>query len=298
MNNAYITLLSTNNYLYGCIGLMYSWKKTNSKYPFYCIVTEDITDYNVQILEAIGYNIIRDKLYIPNSYYTTLKNIESNILDTTPTGNSTADLTKNGWQYGWTKLHIFKYTDFDRLLFIDADSYVVQNLDSVFEYPGWASVCEYDSPWRGTTRFLSSFMLVEPNLKIYNDLLQLAEDKPLIEHPVTGQLQLSNDYDLLNLYKSNWHQYPELILPNYTYIDSFGINSSDFMFPFILNSFYKVKAIHLTGDKPWIQGSSFVEDIGGEWGLWRELYLLYIKYLNKCLEDICHKGIASLPLVK
>ena len=48
-NNAYITLLSTNNYLYGCIGLMYSWKATNSKYPFYCVVTEDITKENIMI---------------------------------------------------------------------------------------------------------------------------------------------------------------------------------------------------------------------------------------------------------
>ena len=75
-NNAYITLLSTNNYLYACIGLMYSWKSTNSKYPFYCVVTDDISETNIKILEEIGYRIIRDKSYIPESYYKTLKECE------------------------------------------------------------------------------------------------------------------------------------------------------------------------------------------------------------------------------
>ena len=96
-NNAYITLLSTNNYLYGCIGLMYSWKATNPKYPFYCIVTEDITEYNIQILEAIGYKIIREKRYIPNSYLEKLKKYEETGVYETPIGESSTDLKKNGW---------------------------------------------------------------------------------------------------------------------------------------------------------------------------------------------------------
>ena len=76
-NNAYITLMSTNNYIYGCIGLMYSWKNTNPKYPFYCVVTKDITKENIKILEAIGYKVIIDDLYIPKSYYETLLKYEN-----------------------------------------------------------------------------------------------------------------------------------------------------------------------------------------------------------------------------
>jgi lipopolysaccharide biosynthesis glycosyltransferase len=295
--NAYITLLSTNNYLYGCIGLMYSWKATNPKYPFYCVVTEDITQENIRILEAIGYKVIVDKRYIPASYLKILKEYEETGDYKTPIGNSTADLQKNGWQYGWTKLQIFKYTQFNKLLYVDADSYVVQNLDFMFDLPGWSSICEYDAPWTGQVRLHSAFFLIEPDKKVYTDLLQLAEDNPLIPHPVTGELQLSNDYDLLNLYKKDWCEHPECIVPNYTFLDSFTIRTSDFFFPFLINSFTKVKAIHLTGEKPWLRGTQEVANYCGEWGLWKELYLIYIKFLNKALEDICHKGIASLPLI-
>ena len=297
-NRAYITLLSTNNYLYGCIGLMYSWKKTNSKYPFYVIVTDDITKENIKILEQIGYNVIKDNLYIPQSYYNLLKQYEETGNYECPTGNSTADLTKNGWQYGWTKLHMFKYTQFDKLLFIDADSYVVRNLDDVFDMPAWSAVPEYDAPWRNKIRFMSAFLLIKPDIQTYNELLQLAEDNPLILHPSTGEYQLSNDYDLLNLYKSDWPEHPEYMMQSYTYIDSLCISTSDFFLPYLLNNFYKVGAIHLTGEKPWIGGTTHVSNYGGEWALWKELYLIYIKFLNNCLKDIFYRGIASLPVVR
>lgn len=297
-NKAYITLLSTNNYLYGCIGLMYSWKATNPKYPFYCIVTEDITEYNIQILEAIGYKIFRENRYIPTSYLEKLKKYEETGIYETPIGESSSDLQRNGWQHGWTKLHIFKYEQFDKLLYIDADSYIVQNLDDVFDRPAWSAVSEYDATWRGYHRFMSAFLLIKPNLDVYNEILQLAEDNPLIIHPQTNEYQLSNDYDLLNLYKNDWGKHPELSMPNYTYIDSFVLQTSEFFYPFLISSLYKVKAIHLTGTKPWLQPVQEVINYGGEWGLWKELYLLYIRFLNKALEDLCHKGIANLCLVE
>lgn len=297
-NNAYITLMSTNNYLYGCIGLYYSWKATNPKYPFYCIVTQDISKENIRILEEIGYKIIIDDLYIPNSYYNILKEYEETGVYKTPIGNSTADLSKNGWQYGWTKLRMFRYTEFDKLLFIDADSYIVQNLDDVFDRPAWSSVGEYDIVWTGEKRFLSAFLLIEPDEKVYNELLDFAEENPIIIHPISKEAQLSNDYDLLNLYKPDWGEYLECQLPLYTYVDSYIIRTSDSFFPFLINSFHKIKAIHLTGNKPWLNGTQEVANYGGEWGLWKELYLIYIQFLNKALEDMHFKGIAYLPTVK
>lgn len=297
-NNAYITLLSTNNYLYACIGLMYSWKTTKSKYPFYCVVTKEITQENIRILKEIGFKVIIDDLFIPNSYYNLLKEYESTGSYAIPVGNSTADLTKNGWQYAWTKLRIFGYTQFDKLLYIDADSYIFDNLDEIFERPAWSSVCEYDTPWTGLRRLVSSFFVIEPDKKVYEELLQLAEDNPLIKHPLTNEYQLSNDYDLLNMYKSDWGEHHELTIPAYTYTDSFILRTTDFFLPYVLNCYKNMKAIHLTGPKPWINGTAEVENYDGEWSLWRELYLIYIKFLNKAIEDLCHKGIANLPKVR
>ena len=292
-NNAYITLLSTNNYLYGCIGLMYSWKRTNPKYPFYVIVTPEITEENIKVLEAIGYNVIHDELYIPKSYYTTLQDIEQGKLQL-PLGNSTSDLTKNGWQYGWTKLHIWKYTQFDRLLYIDADSVVCQNLDYLFDKPELSLIPEHGT---NNSRFLSAFLMITPNKEEYRKLLNFAEDHPILIHPRSGQAQLANDFDLLNMYFNNWKWHEELHLPEYTYVDSILFIEDKESVLYWFNNFTKIKAIHLSDKKPWLYGFYFMTPQKDRWDMWRKLYQWYIYFLNDCLTDINQKYQFNLTLV-
>lgn len=297
MNNyAYITLLSTNNYIYGCIGLMYSWRNTNPQYPFYVIVTPDITEENIEILKGIGYKVIKDELFIPKSYYETLKKIENGELNI-PLGFSTADLSKNGWQYGWTKLQIFKYVQFDKLLYIDADTYVAQNLDYIFEKPLYSGVPEWNAYFYGNYRFLSAFMLIKPDIQLYNGLIKFAEEHPILIHPQTNRPQLSNDYDLLNMFFGFWQTSKDLHLPQYTYVDSMWFEIKNDFGKYWLNNFYKIKAIHLSSKKPWLGGKSFVYDNNEVSNIWKELYLLYIDFLNECLTDIHYRGIADIPLI-
>lgn len=296
-NYAYITMMTTNNYLYGCIGLMYSWKATNSKYPFYCIVTKNITQENIRILTEIGYKIIVECSYIPESYWKTLQEIEQGEL-VMPAGESRFNLDENGWQHAWTKLRIFSYIQFNKLIYIDADSYIVRNIDDIFERPGWSGIAEYDIQFTNTRRFVTSFFVVEPNIEEYKKIIQCAEDNPIIIHPATGEPQLSADCDLLNLYKNDWGEKSELLIPDYSYIDSFTLRTDDFFWPMLINSLSKARAIHLTGPKPWLEGSIGAYTENPEWGLWTELYLIYVKFLNKALEDMHHRGIAILPLVQ
>ena len=41
-NYAYVTLLTTDEFINGVIVLYDSWVKTNSSYPLYCVVSDDI----------------------------------------------------------------------------------------------------------------------------------------------------------------------------------------------------------------------------------------------------------------
>ena len=65
MKNAYVSLLSSNNYIYAAIALMYSWKNTYSKYPFVLLVTKDISEANKNIARAIGYQVIEIDEFVP-----------------------------------------------------------------------------------------------------------------------------------------------------------------------------------------------------------------------------------------
>ena len=141
-------------------------------------------------------------------------------------------------------------------------------------------------------------MLIRPDEKTYNDLLQLAEDNPLIIHPSINEYQLSNDYDLINLYLGDWNKDIGYCLPPCTFFDSLRFNTTEENIPILLNSFQQLKIIHLSDTKPWIGGTAYVADFGGTWSLWKELYLLYIRFLNAALQDLYYKNIAALPYIQ
>ena len=201
MNNyAYFTLLCTNNYLYSCIGLIYSWKKTNPKYPFYCIVTENITEENVSILEKIGYNVIKEKEYIPALYIKTLKQFENEGI----AERASSDVTKNGWQHAWTKFLLFKQIQFDKILYIDADSYIIQNLDDMFEKEGGSHLTNYYSRFIQKPEFWGAFFLIQPNIETFNKLNDFVEHNATYVHPVTHKVCLYNDAEVLRDVFTEW----------------------------------------------------------------------------------------------
>ena len=105
---AYTTLLASNDYVYGVLGLYYSWKLTNSKYDFILIVTDNITQENLSIIECA--NI--DYVIVPRYDF---KN-----------QNSRYNIT-------WNKFYIYTLTQYKKVCFIDADAILIENIDSVFD---------------------------------------------------------------------------------------------------------------------------------------------------------------------
>lgn len=297
MNNAYITLLSTNSYIYGCVELILSWKRTNPKYPFICVVTPNITQYNKELLKTLGYIVKEENLLIPIRYYDTLKDIEAGKIQLSK-GESTADLSKDGWQYAWNKLYIFKYTEYDKLIYLDADTYIWQNMDDLFDLPDNSFVPEVHSyKLKRPHRFLSAFLVIKPSLKDFEGLIQCAEDNAIIDHPYMGR-SLAADLDILNIYFDSWKEDYNRHVSTAVYVDSMLFEEHSTLVPFWKNHLMKVKAIHLTGKKPWIGGTEYANTLQTPWIFWKELYLWYIKILNDDLTELYDKGIAELPLIK
>lgn len=100
---AYATLATTKSFLYGAHLLDYSLKRVGSKYPLIIMVTENLREY---LTEDCNYKII--------PYYK-FNNPVERYVDTI------------------NKLQCFTLTEFDRVFFIDADIFVIENLDEIFE---------------------------------------------------------------------------------------------------------------------------------------------------------------------
>ena len=110
---AYFTTLSTENYLPGVIALNQALKNVHSKYPLYALLSNEISEEIEEKLNKKGIKTIRrEKVDLPQE-----------IID------RNRSRAKNRWNYTFDKLNIFELTDFEKIVFIDSDIYVRQNID-------------------------------------------------------------------------------------------------------------------------------------------------------------------------
>ena len=113
----YTTLLGTDDYLGGVLGLHWSLQAVNSKYPLIVIVPSNISETSIQVLEE---NDVKFKRF-PD--YSLSENIAS------PNFRSTMN-----------KLHCLSFEDYDRVFFLDGDAVVLKNLDFQFETEGFVGI--------------------------------------------------------------------------------------------------------------------------------------------------------------
>lgn len=123
MKQAYVTLLSSSNYLKAVIALNQNLIDLNSQYPLLVMVTKDIASQTIPYLqkEKILYKIV-DYL---NYSKLTQKNFENSYILNIA-----------------SKLNVFLLKEYDKIVYIDADSFFLANIDELFNYPDGAMYTE------------------------------------------------------------------------------------------------------------------------------------------------------------
>lgn len=151
-SNAYVTLLSTEDYLDGVRVLKKSLEHTESQYPFICAVTEDI--YKRALVASLeGQGIIVKKIQrLEYSLETQKKWKGMSVLNTA------------------SKISLFNLKEWNKLCYIDADSIILKNIDNIFNYPDgsmlWSPYEESGNEYNGIT----SLMVFSPknhNAELY-----------------------------------------------------------------------------------------------------------------------------------
>lgn len=233
MNNnySYITLLSDDSYIYGIILLQESLRRVNTKYPLKVLITSNVSKPILEIIKQLnlGYQIIEPIIFQKLINYN--KDIHSVFAKT--------------WALCLSKLEIFNQTQYDKLVFLDADILVLKNLDHLFEYPHLTSAIdgEYFNLWPNNPHFNSGIMVIKPNKEEYLNLINFVSDLALDE---TNKIQCVADQEILNMYYSDWYLQENLHLNKYydvfaPYIQEEQINDID------ENCYF----IHFIGRKPW-----------------------------------------------
>ncbi|WP_034915730.1 glycosyltransferase family 8 protein [Erwinia sp. 9145] len=113
---AWATLLTQPGYATGVRTLFASLKKVNSAYPLVVMVTANIGADIRKPLEEAG---------------CLLKNVEP----VSPDSRLQSNYANARFSEVWTKLAAWTLTDYQRIVFLDADMLVTQNMDELFELP-------------------------------------------------------------------------------------------------------------------------------------------------------------------
>lgn len=186
LKKVFITVLSTDSYLKGVLLLSESLKNTKSKYRLVVLVTKSISKNSLSVLEH--FNI--ESIVIENEIQVNLS--ERNIASSC-----------SHWNNTFEKLQIFNQTQYDKLVYLDSDMFIIENIDELFEKEHLSAVCAGaeipgNEDWKGNLN--SGLIVLSPNKKIYEDLIMLIPK-------VSNVLVNFGDQDIMKEYvKSDWSE--------------------------------------------------------------------------------------------
>ncbi len=120
-----------DNYIKGAIPSAYSVKLTETKNDLVCMVTKDVTNEGKSLLLKIFNHVIE----VPYLIYKT------KLLKT----KKQQEMYKSWSDKGYTKFNCLSLTQYKKILLMDADTIVLQNLDHLFDLQTPAAT--FSSPW-------------------------------------------------------------------------------------------------------------------------------------------------------
>ena len=185
MHYAYITLLSTDNYLEGVLVLNESLKLVNSKYKLVVLVTSQVSHSVESTLNRLG---------IPTIHK------EKNILPSKKLQVQNERVGYNYWNNTFDCLLVFDLIEFDKIVFLDSDMMVIENIDELFDKPHMSAVKD-----PGTDVLNSGTFVAVPEAGLVDKILNVL---PLVEK----DKYYFGDQTVLQYYYKDWPNKKELHL--------------------------------------------------------------------------------------
>ncbi|XP_073153494.1 UDP-glucuronate:xylan alpha-glucuronosyltransferase 1 isoform X2 [Henckelia pumila] len=212
---AYATILhSAHVYVCGAIAAAQSIRMVGSTRDLVILVDETISDYHRSGLELAGWKV------------RTIQRIRN------PKAEKDA---YNEWNY--SKFRLWQLTDYEKIIFIDADLILLRNIDFLFEMP------EISATGNNGTLFNSGVMVIEPS----NSTFQL-----LMDHINEIESYNGGDQGYLNEIFTWWHRIPK----HMNFLKNFWFGDDDAVKQKKIHLFKAeppiLYVLHFLGNKPWM----------------------------------------------
>jgi len=237
MQTAYVTTLCNGDgYLPGIEALGKSLDRSEAKHPKLVLVTPDVPDTARRQLLSEGW-LLRDIESIQNPN-TATQQLYARFANT------------------FTKLRVFGLEEIEKLVFLDADTIVLRNIDDLFERPAFAAAPDFFLP----DRFNSGVMVVKPERALFARMTEAL----FSSHSYDG-----GDQGFLNSFMPDWYAMPVAHrLPC-------GYNMQHFIFQFLRGHESlreqlerEAKVIHYSVQKPWLAKSTLTGGSAAWWNMY------------------------------
>ena len=235
---AYITLLSTADYLPGVACLAASLRRTGTHIPLVVAVSAGLSPAaRSALVHTPG---VAQVLTLP----------ADGLL---PEWAAQQD---HHWAYTFDKLWLFGLDRFTKLVYLDSDLGVLQNIDDLFDAPHMAAVAAGRLVHQDWVRLNSGLMVIEPQARLPQQIattVEAARD----EAQRSGRPALG-DQDLINTYYADWsREGPHLDQGDNVFFDHLDayLESGLYALPGRpeRGSTRRLRVVHFTGrDKPWM----------------------------------------------
>jgi len=250
----FLSILTSDDYLPGLLVLAHSLQKTGTPLPLLVLLTPNISSETLTTLDShrIAYKVLDYELINPT-------NVDK----------------KHRWFSTYSKIFAFGQTEYDKVVYLDADMLILRNIDELFNYPHMSATNSGGMLPRKVswTHLNSGLMIIEPSKKIFTDMLnrigkiEVLEAGGSVERP-----QYGSDQDFFNKYYPNWPNQKELHLDHKYNIFHYHLDEYSKLFGYTIEDGPKpISIIHYASYlKPWNIKSDKLDEIAGD--------------LDRCLE--------------
>lgn len=231
LNTSYVTLITNADYLLGAQALARSLRMCGAQAPLAALTIGDLD--GLDTLAALGCQIIpAEPLPLSDSF---------RQRHTREAQHTNAPFIKGNKPqfhdplHNFVKLRLWELTQYDRVIFLDADTVVLQNIDHLFHYPEFCAAPNVYESLHDFHRLNSGVFTAKPSQRTFEMMLDRL-DQPDVFWRRTDQT-------FLETFFPQWHGLPYL----YNTLQYVWFNLP------ALWSWQHIKVLHYQYEKPWQQ---------------------------------------------
>ncbi|WEX11178.1 glycosyltransferase [Chelativorans sp. AA-79] len=229
--HAYVTLVTNADYAVGALALVRSLQRTRTDAEIVVMHTGGVDATALTPLASLGARLVEAEL-LPTSEAFNERHQRVRLHADAPftKGNKPAFHTPLD---NFAKLRLWQLTEYERVVFIDADAIVLRNIDRLFSYPEFSAAPNVYESLADFHRLNSGVFTARPSEATFRSMLAV------LDHPEAFWRR--TDQTFLQSYFPDWHGLPVFFnMLQYVWFNLPG-----------LWDWKSVSVVHYQYEKPW-----------------------------------------------